>query len=125
MVLRRQKRYGSYLFSVFLDLIAGYGYKPKRSLVWYLVVISGFAICYYLITQCLKDHTYHLAWYEALIFSITSFHGRGFFQLTQSPGTSAAVLATPVAVLAALEAIVGLIIEIGFIATFTQRYFGK
>ncbi len=31
----------------------------------------------------------------------------------------------PVAILAAIEAIIGLLIEISFIATFTQRFFGS
>jgi hypothetical protein len=44
-------------------------------------------------------------------------HGRGFFQPVQSLGN-------PVAILAAAEAIIGLLIEISFIATFTQRFFG-
>jgi hypothetical protein len=44
-------------------------------------------------------------------------HGRGFF-----PGGLS--LDDPVTVLAALEAVIGLLIQISFIATFTQRYFG-
>jgi hypothetical protein len=51
-----------------------------------------------------------------LILSVSSFHGRGFFQPVQSLGD-------PVAALAAIEAVVGLVIEISFIATFTQRFF--
>jgi hypothetical protein len=31
----------------------------------------------------------------------------------------------PLILLAAVEAVVGLVIEISFIATFTQRFFGK
>lgn len=58
-----------------------------------------------------------LPWYEALILSVSSFHGRGFFQLLNSLGD-------PVAALAAIEAILRLFIEISFIATFTQRFFG-
>jgi hypothetical protein len=36
----------------------------------------------------------------------------------QSPGD-------PIAILAAIEAVFGLFIEVTFIATFTQRFFGK
>jgi uncharacterized protein YjbI with pentapeptide repeats len=50
--------------------------------------------------------------------SVTSFHGRGFL-----PGPFA--LSSPVTALAALEAVIGLFIEISFIATFTQRFFGR
>jgi hypothetical protein len=49
---------------------------------------------------------------------MTSFHGRGFF-----PGGIG--LDDPLTVLAAIEAFVGLLIEVTFIATLTQRLFGK
>jgi hypothetical protein len=35
-------RQGLYLFSLLLDLLAGYGYRLGRSLIAYLVVIFGF-----------------------------------------------------------------------------------
>jgi hypothetical protein len=48
-------------------------------------------------------------------------HGRGFF-----PGLEhGASLNNPLVMLAALEAMVGLIIEVSFIATFTQRFLGR
>jgi len=53
--------------------------------------------------------------------SIMSFHGRGFFPSLSSETN----LHNPLVMLAAAEAIVGLLIEISFIATFTQRFFGK
>ncbi len=49
---------------------------------------------------------------------MTSFHGRGFF-----PG--GIKLDDPLTVLAAIEALVGLIIEVTFIATLTRRFFGQ
>ncbi len=117
-VLWRQHKIGKYLFSGFLDLLAGYGYRPLRSLIFYLLVIMGFSVGYYAVTHILHAQPYPLAWYEALILSVSSFHGRGFFQPVQSLGD-------PVAILASVEAVFGLLIEISFIATFTQRYFGK
>src|SRR6266849_1019683 len=107
---RRFRSFGAYAFSWFLDILAGYGYKPGRSLFIYILMIAVFATCYYLIG--------HLTPSEALIFSVTSFHGRGFL-----PGPFA--LGNPVTGLAAVEAVVGLFIEISFIATFTQRFFGR
>ncbi len=115
-VLRRQGRIGSWLFSHFLDGLAGYGYKPGRSLVAYISMILLFAVAYYLLGQSFGGP--HLATDGALVFSVTSFHGRGFF-----PGGVS--VEDPITKLAALEALVGLIIEISFIATFTQRFFGK
>jgi len=49
---------------------------------------------------------------------MTSFHGLGFFP--RGIG-----LVDPLTVFAALEAFMGLLIEVSFIATVTQRLFGK
>ena len=123
-VLRRQSKFGGYLFSRLLDGLAGYGYKPVRGLIAYIVVLVGFAVAYGLATHGLltfglsPSSIRPLHWYEALVLSISSFHGRGFFQPLQSLGD-------PVAIIAAAEAIIGLLIEISFIATFTQRFFGR
>jgi uncharacterized protein YjbI with pentapeptide repeats len=106
----RVLKFAAFIFSWFLDLLAGYGYKPGRSLFIYLLMIVLFAACY--------DLLGHLPVREALIFSVTSFHGRGFL-----PGTF--TLKDPLTALAALEAVTGLFIEISFIATFTQRFFGR
>ena len=106
----RVRKLGAYFFSCFLDILAGYGYRPGRSLLIYLLMIVTFATCYHFVG--------HLTPSEALIFSVTSFHGRGFL-----PGPFA--LSSPVTALAASEAIVGLFIEISFIATFTQRFLGR
>lgn len=135
--LRMQRRYTVYLGSLFLDLIAGYGYKPLRSLLTYVATILAFAILYWCVTNDVSlTHglytyvlstlhmtpppapTYHLQGFEAVVVSMTSFHGRGFFQPVQSPGDK-------VAILSAIEAAVGLLIEIVFIATFTQRFFSR
>jgi uncharacterized protein YjbI with pentapeptide repeats len=122
-VFWRQRKFGAYLFSRLLDALAGYGYKPVRGLIAYALVIAAFAFSYSLATQGVltfglpPSQFQPLQWYEALVLSISSFHGRGFFQPVQSLGD-------PVAILAAAEAITGLLIEISFIATFTQRFFG-
>ncbi len=109
-----QVNYGRYIFALFLNVLAGYGYRPGRSLLCYLVVIFGFATSYYAI-----GHIPLLP--NAFVLSLTSFHGRGFFPGLESKTT----LDNPLVVLAAIEAVVGLFIEISFIATFTQRFFGK
>jgi len=114
VVLRRQHRYLRYLGSLFLDLIAGYGYRPLRSLFAYILMVGGFAIAYYLLGANVNPA---LSAHDAIVFSITSFHGRGF-----SPGANI-TLHNPLTTLAAAEAVVGLLIEITFIATFTQRFF--
>ncbi len=114
-VVRLQGRMGAFVFSAFLDLLAGYGYQPFRSVLAYGLVICCFAVLYFILGQTVGPHLSPLG---ALVFSITSFHGRGFF-----PGGIA--LDDPITVMAATEAIIGLTIEISFIATFTQRFFGN
>jgi uncharacterized protein YjbI with pentapeptide repeats len=113
-VLRGKRKYLRYLGSWLLDLISGHGYKPLRSFATYLFFIVGFALIYYF----LRDSTHPaLNPLDSIIFSITSFHGRGFM-----PGENV-TLHNPLTIFAAIEAIIGLVIEISFIATFTQRYF--
>ncbi len=114
VILRRQRKFGQYFFSLFLDMLAGYGYRPFRAVLWYLFVIISFATAY-----SIFGHLPLLP--DTLVFSIMSFHGRGFF-----PSMSGEIaLHNPLVVLAAAEAILGLLIEISFIATFTQRFFGR
>lgn len=115
---------GRYLGSAALALLAGYGYRPGRTIFWYLITIAGFAAMFLAATNGwvpfglpAPSQLAPLPWYEALILSVSSFHGRGFFQPLESLGD-------PVAALAAIEAVVGLLIEVSFIATFTQRFFG-
>lgn len=117
-VLWHQRKLLKYFASWVLWGLAGYGYKPLRSLLIYLAVLISFATSYLIVTHTLQSQSSPLSWYEALVLSVSSFHGRGFFQSTQSLGD-------PVTVLAALEAVFGLLIEISFIATFTQRFFAK
>jgi hypothetical protein len=112
-VLRRQgpRKWPAYLGSCLLDVLAGYGYRPARSFLVYLVAIAGFAGGYHDLGGLPAP--------DAVVFSVTSFHGRGF-----SP-SAAFTLHDPVAMLAAIEAFLGLLIEITFIATFTQRFFSR
>ena len=115
IVLRRQSKFGQYLFSLLLDLLAGYGYRPARSLMAYLVVIFVFMGLYLLAASGSGPH---LSWDEALVLSVSSFHGRGFALQNVALGDTFARLA-------AAEAVLGLLIEVSFIATFTQRFFGR
>ncbi len=103
-----------WVFSWLLYLVAGYGERPVRSFFAYLLVIAGFTTAYLALGPG-EGHVFSIQ--GALVFSLTSFHGRGFF-----PGTLS--LDDFVTLLAAIEAVIGLFIEITFIATFTQRFFG-
>jgi hypothetical protein len=114
-VFRRERKIGQWIFSGFEDGLIGYGYRTGRILLVYLVVVLGFAAAYFTLGQAVGPHLTPLG---SMIFSVTSFHGRGFFPGGISPDD-------PITVLAALEAIIGLLIEATFIAGFTQRLFGR
>jgi uncharacterized protein YjbI with pentapeptide repeats len=114
-VLRRRHRYVAAFGSWFLDLISGYGYKPIRSFATYALVVIGFAAIYFALGSA-NGQT--LAWNEAIVISMTAFHGRGFFSAVFQPGDLQAAAA-------AVEAFIGLLIEIVLIATFTQRFFAR
>jgi Pentapeptide repeats (8 copies) len=135
VVYRRQRKLPSYIGSLLLDLIAGYGYRPMRSLYMYVATIGVFAFLFWCVTNDVSltfgwftnvitgmgmspppPSPQHLQGYEAVVMSMTCFHGRGFFEPVQSPGDK-------VAIIAALEAFVGLFLEIILIATFTRRFF--
>jgi uncharacterized protein YjbI with pentapeptide repeats len=118
--LIRDFKFGQWMFSSLLNIVSGYGDRPGRALRTYLAVIAAFAAVYFGITNSdifTSGSSQPLQWYEAIVLSLTSFHGRGFF-----PQFS---LGDPIAVVAALEAVVGLFIELVLIATFTRRLFER
>ncbi len=122
---QRMRKLGAWMFSHLLNMLAGYGYKPGRSAIAYLVIIFGFMGIYLLIGQfsasplsCATTIPHMLSWNEALVLSLSSFHGRGFFPQTISLGD-------PYASAAVAEAVLGLLVEVSLIAAFTQRFFGK
>jgi hypothetical protein len=100
-----------------LDVLAGYGYQPGRTVFAYISTILSFAIIYSVLGHVVGNQPSMSPLY-AFIISINSFHGRGFF-----PAGFLSML--PMAVCAACETIISLTIEMSFIATFTHRYFGK
>ncbi|HWZ20287.1 MAG TPA: hypothetical protein VNW73_15935, partial [Ktedonobacteraceae bacterium] len=103
--------YGRYFFSLVLSLLTGYGYKPARILLWYIVVVFGFAGLYSIFG--------HLAPFDSLIFSLTSFHGRGLLLGTNH------YLGDSVAMIAIIEGGIGLFLEICLIVTYVWRLVQK
>lgn len=114
-VMWRRFEFVPALGSLLLDWICGYGYRPFNIAVVYALVLECFQIAY----AAVAAHTGHpLTLPEALVVSISAFHGRGFLSATIQPSD-------PQAVLAAIEAVLGLLLEVTFIATFTQRVFAR
>jgi hypothetical protein len=113
--LRTRGNLLGWLFYWLLDIVAGYGEKPRRTLLWYLATILSFAAALALLAPGGISQANLL---NALIDSVLSFHGRGL-----APNTSFTTSTVPA--LSAVETIIGLFIEISFIATFVQRYFHR
>ncbi len=115
--LRFENRRGAWVFSSLLDSVAGYGERPGNVIVWYLIVVSFFALGYYLTTNALPPRNDQLSPLGAIFLSILSFHGRGFI-----PGSYTQLGGWAVG-LAAIEAVIGLSIEAIFVATLIRRIF--
>lgn len=103
-----------WLFSWFLFLLSGYGYRLRYCLLWYLLVVGGCAIAY----MFLEPH--YFTWWTALGESVNVFHGRG-----ASPSLPQLAHPTRFALLTIAEAWAGLVIEVVLVATLVQRFFGK
>jgi hypothetical protein len=122
-LLRRQKKWDAYIFSCGLDFLVGYGYKPGRSLVAYLVTLIVFAAFYVSVPNVgairvdSPDTPTPLSWANAILYSLISFHGR-----VNAPSTLS--FNGLYAWISILETLIGLIIELSFIAAFTQRFLG-
>lgn len=113
--LFRQGKLGRWGFSLALALLAGYGYRMGRILLAYLLVVGLAAVAYW--TLGASGNGPLLAPHEALLVSVTAFHGRVFAEAFQ--------VTSPAAWVAAAEAVLGLLIESVFIAMLTQRFFSK
>jgi uncharacterized protein YjbI with pentapeptide repeats len=111
-ILRLTQKMASYLLSWLLDLFAGYGYKPVRSLVACLLVIGLFTVIDYALGMVYGSH---LSWGELLTVSMTAFHGWIF-----SPHD--VELKGPLDLASNVEAFVGLVMEVGLVATFVHRF---
>jgi len=116
-VLLREGRFGEGFLSWISDFVAKYGEAPSRPFIMYGAVVCAFAMGFYLLSQTELVPPFSLQ--AALVFSVTSFHGRGFF-----PGGSLS-LDDPITLLAATEAFIGLLIELMLIATFSRRFLEK
>ena len=114
-VLWKQRDVGKWLFSMLLALVAGYGYRMWRILVAYLCIVLLCAGAYFILGMYYQPH---LSLLDAVLTSITAFHGRVFSEPFLRPGE-------PQLWVTAFEAIAGLVIEGVFIAMLTQKFFGK
>lgn len=115
-VLLRQGKFGSYLFSLLvLSGLAGYGFRLRRILFAYGLTLVLFAAAYFASGQWLGGT--HLEWYESLLVSLTAIHGRVFFTQFGLDNLQSWI--------AAVESVVGIVIEGVFVAMLIQKFFGR
>ena len=114
-VLWKQGNFWKWLGSTILALLTGYGYRMWRIIVAYLAIVLLCAVAYYVLGLSYEPH---LSFLDAVLISITAFHGRVFSEPFLHPGE-------PQLWVTAFEAIMGLVIEGMFIAMLTQKFFGK
>ena len=114
-VLWKQRSFWRWFGSAMLALLAGYGYRMGRILVAYLFIVLLCAVAYFVLGMYYQPH---LSFLEAVLTSVTAFHGRVFSEPFLQPGE-------PQIWVTAFEAVAGLVIEGVFIAMLTQKFFGK
>jgi hypothetical protein len=114
LVLYGGRRAISYLVSLALAGLTGYGYRMGRMVVAYVALVTIFAALFYGFGQAGVSH---VGWREAAVLSITAFHGRVF--------TPQFTAGSPQSVVTAVEAITGFLFEGIFIAMLAQRVFGR
>jgi len=112
----RRRRFGRWLVSWDLAAMAGYGYRLWRIFVAYGLVLAVFAGIFW----ALGVHSYGAEpWYQALwdsfLVSLSAIHGRAVFEQLGAW--------TPAAWVAAIESVVGIVIEGVFVAMPIQRLF--
>jgi hypothetical protein len=112
--LKGPTKFGAYLFSLLLALLTGYGYRMWRIVLAYALVNSVFATLYFFLGLTTPPH---LTWIDALLISVTAFHGRVF--------SAGFLVGSPQATVTAFEAVTGLLFEAIFVAMLTQRFFSK
>ncbi len=114
-VFWRQRKVGGWLFSLLLAALSGYGYRLGRILFAYGLALVVFAGAYFTAGQWFGGT--HLAWYESFLVSLTAIHGRVFFSQFGLDSLQSWV--------AAVESVVGIVIEGVFVAMLIQRFFSR
>lgn len=101
--------------SLFLAVLTSYGFRLWCLVLAFVLLVLAFARAHWWLD--LHQQPQPFSYWQAVILSVTAFHGRVF----SNPFN----LSDPQIVVTALEAIVGLVIEGVFIAMLTQRFFNR
>jgi hypothetical protein len=121
-VFLRQRKFGKYLVSLGLAMVAGYGYRFWPIVRAYGLIVIAFAAVYFFSGPTLGSSA--LDWQrvlggvaDAFQASLNAIHGRVFFA-NFSPDTLRSWFAT-------VESIFGIVVEGAFVAMLIQRFFDR
>ncbi len=116
-VFDQQRQRGRWLLSWGLALLAGYGYRLWRILAAYGTVLAVFTLVYAMLgVHSMRDESGARALWDAFLVSLSAIHGRTTFEQLGAW--------SPAAWVAAVESVVGIVIEGVFVAMLVQRFFG-
>jgi uncharacterized protein YjbI with pentapeptide repeats len=118
MRYRVQRRFGQWLFSVLLFLMAGYGYRIGRIIIAYAIIVAAFAAAFLASDVVSGQSALSVpSALDAMQISLNAIHGRVFFAQFG--------LDTLQSWLATAESIVGIVVEGVFVAMLIQKFFGR
>jgi hypothetical protein len=112
----RWRRFGRWSASWFLAALSGYGYRLGNIFVAYGLVLAAFALIFWALGVRSFDAAppYQALW-DSFLVSLAAIHGRA---LIEQLGAW-----TPAAWVAAVESVIGIVIEGVFVAMIIQRLF--
>jgi hypothetical protein len=111
-----QRKFGAWLFFLLLALLTGHGERLGRIVIAWISLNVLFSTIYWGISVIVPGAS-PLPYLTAVVLSITSFLGRGYLP----PSITLDNLSVGVSV---VEAIIGFVIEVTFIAAFSRRFLG-
>jgi uncharacterized protein YjbI with pentapeptide repeats len=116
-LFRLQRQWGRWFLQTMLAVLAGYGFRLWRILAAYSVVLFVFTVLYWVLgVHSFRGEAGAQALWDSFLVSLSAIHGRTVFEQLGAW--------TPAAWTAAVESVVGIVIEGVFVAMLVQRFIG-
>lgn len=114
----QQRHWGRWLFTTMLWAVSGFGYRLWRILAAYGAVLLVFTVLYWRMGVHSFPHEPGLrAFWDSFLISLSAIHGRTTFEQLGAWSFAAWI--------AAVESVVGIVIEGVFVAMLVQRFFAR
>lgn len=112
----QQRKYGRWLISWGLAALSGYGYRLGNIFVAYSLVLAIFALIFWVLgVHSFSAEPGWQALWDSVLVSLSAIHGRATFETLGAW--------SPAAWAAAIESVIGIVIEGVFVAMLIQRLF--